>query len=214
MFLICLLLKKNVMSLIIYFVLYTQSYMCNIRAMGRRSLANHSFCSRFHLLTAVMFSIPRSYGLPSISLNIVTISRGTPRHIPAGPRRIWPCKALKSLQSVFPTEKNKMLKARVCANCQQTHIFRRRQKPGRRNTPSQRPILRSWNSWWDGGDLLTFETFQLFRQVFFIPVFLVFQVFLKRREKGWIHWKWSGRKTSLTETPEKPQPCSVLQTKV
>lgn len=33
-------------------------------------------------------------------------------------------------------------------------------------------------------DLLTFETFQLFSQVFFIPVFLVFQVFLRGRRRG------------------------------
>lgn len=41
------------------------------------------------------------------------------------------------------------------------------------NTPSQK-LLRG----------LTFKTLQFFRQVFFIPVFLVFQVFLKREEEG------------------------------
>lgn len=35
----------------------------------------------------------------------------------------------------------------------------------------------------EGADLLTFETFQLFGQVLFIPIFLVFQVFLTRGER-------------------------------
>lgn len=34
-----------------------------------------------------------------------------------------------------------------------------------------------------GLDLLTFETFQFFSQVVFIPVFLVFQVFLRMVER-------------------------------
>ena len=43
---------------------------------------------------------------------------------------------------------------------------------------------RRWRRKRGGLDLLTFKTFQLFSQVLFIPVFLVFQVFLRGRKRG------------------------------
>lgn len=54
------------------------------------------------------------FSLLSQVLNIETTSGATPQHIPLGPLRTWPYKHfLKSNQSMFPTDKNKMLMIKV-----------------------------------------------------------------------------------------------------
>lgn len=126
-----------------------------------------------------MFSLlPGGMSLPDKVLNIVTTSRETPQRIPPRPLRTWPCKPLWKITAVCLShrEKQKTLKTCMCVCRLPTNkqILRGRQKFGKKaNTPSQK-LLRG----------LTFKTFQFFRQVFFIPVFLVFQVFLRRKEEG------------------------------
>ncbi len=82
-----------------------------------------------------------------------------------------------------------MLQTSVClCVCMQTamkQIFRKKTKARKKgrchhkddhSLQTLKPLL--------GLNLLTFKTFQLFGQVFFIPVFLVFQVFLTKRKRG------------------------------
>lgn len=74
----------------------------------------------------------------------------------------------------------------MCADCQQTNKYLGQDKSQEKEhalTEKKTTCLQIPKLLRGGLLLLTFETFQFLGQVFFIPVFLVFQVFLRRRRR-------------------------------
>lgn len=83
----------------------------------------------------------------------------------------------------FPQRKQNTKDSHLCLNTsnKQTNTEAKSKAGEKEHTLTYLQILRLVRR---EQDLLTFKTFQLFSQVFFIPVFLVFQVFLRGRRMG------------------------------
>lgn len=103
-----------------------------------------------------------------------------PLHIPPGPLRMRPWKPLWNCSNPsFPQRKQNTepvhLRPRTANKQADTKSTRSDGPTG--HTLSNSPKLGQKT------ELLTFEAFQLFSQVFLIPVFLVFQIFLREKTK-------------------------------
>lgn len=104
-----------------------------------------------------------------------------PLHIPPGPLHTRPWKPLWNCSNPsFPQRKQNTEAAHLrprAANKQADTKSTRSDGPTG-HTLSNSPTTRGKKN-----ELLTFEAFQLFSQVFLIPVFLVFQIFLREDKK-------------------------------
>lgn len=99
-----------------------------------------------------------------------------PLHIPPGPpwKPLWNCS-----NPSFPQRKQNTEAVHLC-------LWTANKQADTKSTRSNGPMghtLSNSPKLGEKPELLTFEAFQLFSQVFLIPVFLVFQIFLREKTK-------------------------------